>query len=187
MVSGRATAAYRSDARAQGRELSAADREKLIQPYLPAPREESPAAGHVASKANGVKSRPKARQKPVRTFIKAQLHVLLYYLIHLVFGIYVRLRQIYHATIDRVLAILYYHHRTPELIRKDVKNLSRLPEHLSVILTPKGEEDGGLEALMDEVAELCAWCASAGIPLLSVYERTGIEARVRTSFEHTLS
>jgi dehydrodolichyl diphosphate syntase complex subunit NUS1 len=187
MVSGRATAAYRSDVRAQGHELAAADREKLIQPYLPARREESPAAGHVASKANGVKSRPKARRKPVRTFIKAQLHVLLYYLIHLVFGIYVRLRQIYHATIDRVLAILYYHHRTPELIRKDVKNLSRLPEHLSVILTPKGEEDGGLEALMDEVAELCAWCASAGIPLLSVYERTGIDARVRTSFEHTLS
>jgi dehydrodolichyl diphosphate syntase complex subunit NUS1 len=180
MVSERDTAIYRYDARAQGRVLSAAEREKLIRPYLPTPRELSP-AGDVATQSNSIRSGRKARRKRVRTFVKAQLHVLLYHLIHLVFGIYVRLRQIYHATIDRVLAILYYHHRTPELIQKDVKNLSRLPEHLSVILTLKGEEDGGLEALMDEVAELCAWCASAGIPLLSVYERTGMEAHVRGS------
>ena len=174
MVSERDREAYRSDGRAQGRELSAAEREKLLRPYLPTPRELSP-AGDGAPQRNGTKGRRKRQRKPVRTFVKAQLHVLLYYLIHLVFGIYIRLRQIYHASIDRLLAIAYYHHRTPALIQKDVKNLSRLPEHLSVILTLKGEEDGGLEALMDEVAELCAWCASAGIPLLSVYERTGTE------------
>jgi dehydrodolichyl diphosphate syntase complex subunit NUS1 len=39
-------------------------------------------------------------------------------------------------------------------------------------------EDGakggaGLEALVDEVAEVAAWCACVGIPKLSVYERTG--------------
>ena len=177
MVSQRDTAAYRSDHRAQGRELSAAEREKLLRPYLPTPPELSPAE-EAAPKGNGTKSRRKPRRTPVRTFVKSQLHVLLYYLIHLVFGIYIRLRQIYHATIDRLLAIAYYHHRTPALIQKDVKNLSRLPEHLSVILTLKGEDDGGLEASMDEVAELCAWCASAGIPLLSVYERSGILSSV---------
>lgn len=174
MVFVRDRAAYRSDAHARGRELSAAEREKLIRPYLPPPHDHSPASNG-GPKANGIRSLRKARRRQLRRFIKSQLQVLLYYLIHLVFGIYVRLRQIYHATIDRVLAILYYHHRTPELIRRDVKNLSRLPEHLSVILTLKGEEDGGLEALVDEVAELCAWCASTGIPLLSVYERTGTE------------
>ena len=172
MVSESDTAAYRSDARVQGRGLSATEREKLIRPYLPTP------PGYIASNRNDAKTRRKSRRQPVRTFIKSQLHVLLYHLIHLVFGIYIRLRQIYHATIDRVLAILYWHSRTPELIRKDVKNLSRLPEHLSVILTLRGEEDGGLEALVDEVAELCAWCASAGIPLLSVYERSGMETHV---------
>lgn len=31
----------------------------------------------------------------------------------------------------------------------------------------------GLEALVDEVAEIAAWCACVGIPTLSVYERTG--------------
>jgi dehydrodolichyl diphosphate syntase complex subunit NUS1 len=73
------------------------------------------------------------------------------------------------------LAILYYHHRTPELIQKDVKGLSRLPEHLSVILKLEdgGRGGAGLEALVDEVAEIAAWCACAGIPTLSVYEQTG--------------
>lgn len=73
------------------------------------------------------------------------------------------------------MAILYYHHRTPELIQKDVKGLSRLPEHLSVILKLEdgGRGGAGLEALVDEVAEIAAWCACAGIPTLSVYEQTG--------------
>lgn len=76
---------------------------------------------------------------------------------------------------DRILAILYYHHRTPELIQKDVKGLSRLPKHLSVILKLEdgGKGGAGLEALVDEVAEISAWCACVGIPMLSVYEQTG--------------
>jgi dehydrodolichyl diphosphate syntase complex subunit NUS1 len=73
------------------------------------------------------------------------------------------------------LAILYYHHRTPELIQKDVKGLSRLPEHLSVILKLEdgGRGGAGLEALVDELAEIAAWCTCVGIPMLSVYEKTG--------------
>ena len=169
MVAATDTEVYRADVHARGQQLSAAEREKLVERYLPTPMEQSPARDIGEQQ----QTRRKARRTPIRSFVKHQLHVLLYYLIHLAFGIYVRIRQIYHAIVDRVLAILYYHHRTPELIRKDVKNLDRLPEHLSVILTLKGEEDGGLESLMDEVAELCAWCASAGIPLLSVYEKSG--------------
>lgn len=76
---------------------------------------------------------------------------------------------------DRIFAILYYHHRTPELIQKDIKGLSRIPKHLSVILKLEDGGKGGavLEALVDEVAEVAAWCACAGIPVLSVYEQTG--------------
>lgn len=46
---------------------------------------------------------------------------------------------------------------------------------MSVILELKGEERGaaGLDGLMDEVAEISAWCACVGIPMLSVYEKTG--------------
>lgn len=68
-----------------------------------------------------------------------------------------------------------YHHRTPELIQKDVRGLQRLPEHLSVVLQVEDGVKGGagLEVLVDEVAEIAAWCACVGIPMLSVYEKTG--------------
>jgi hypothetical protein len=94
---------------------------------------------------------------------------------HTIFSVYIRIRMAYHAVKDRILAILYYHHRTPELIQKDVKGLSRLPKHLSVILKLEDGGRGGaaLEALVDEVAEIAAWCACVGIPLLSVYEQRG--------------
>ena len=86
---------------------------------------------------------------------------------------------------DRILAILYYHHRTPELIQKDVRGLSRLPEHLSVMLKLEDGGRGGaaLEALVDELAEIAAWCACVGIPTLSVYEKTG---KVNMSYPENL-
>jgi len=95
--------------------------------------------------------------------------------VHTIFSVYIRIRQAYHAVKDRILAILYYHHRTPELIQKDVKGLSRLPQHLSVVLKLEdgGRGGAGLEALVDEMAEISAWCACVGIPILSVYEQTG--------------
>lgn len=71
--------------------------------------------------------------------------------------------------------MLYYHHRTPELIRRDVKPLSRVPAHLSVILelAPEGGKKDALETILNDACELAAWSASAGIPTLSIYEKTG--------------
>ena len=56
-----------------------------------------------------------------------------------------------------------------------------------MILDLKGEEKGtaGLEALMDEIAEISAWCTCVGIPMLSVYEKTGIELP-RSSFWNSI-
>lgn len=101
--------------------------------------------------------------------------MLLYAIVHTIFSVCIRFRQAYHAVKDKILAILYYHHRTPEFIQKDVKGLSRLPKHLSVILRLEDGARGGagLETLKDEVAEISAWCACVGIPILSIYEKTG--------------
>jgi dehydrodolichyl diphosphate syntase complex subunit NUS1 len=101
----------------------------------------------------------------------------------------VRSRIAYHAIIDRILATLYYHHRTPDLIRKDVRNLSRVPGHLSVILQVNSENDigAGLEQLVHEVSEIAAWSASAGIPALSIYERTGILKSYIPQTHHTIT
>jgi dehydrodolichyl diphosphate syntase complex subunit NUS1 len=158
---------YRKDARKGGTLLTPKERENLIKPYLPVPAKLSTTA--------------KSKRKPIRTFLKTWLHILVYTIIHALFSLYVRLRSAYHNTLSTALSILYYHHRTPELIRKDVHTLSRLPKHLSVILElntssqSAGTGDGsGLDQLLDEVAEISAWCACVGIPLLSVYEKTGI-------------
>ncbi|RQM05049.1 hypothetical protein DH86_00003620 [Scytalidium sp. 3C] len=145
-------------------------------PYLPTPPSRSRSRG---SRNNGGSGHFEDKQRHstlgVRKFIKSQLYALVFVIVHAIFSLCIRLRQAYHAVKDRILAILYYHHRTPELIQKDVKGLSRLPEHLSVILKLEDARKGGagLETLVDEVAELAAWCACAGIPMLSIYEKTG--------------
>lgn len=164
MVLARETQIYRHDARRKGTYLTPKEREELAKPYLPNPV-------HI----NAARTPRRRMSRPVRTFLKTQLHLFVFTVIHALFSVYIRIRQTYHIVLDQVFAILYYHHRAPELIRQDVKNLSRLPEHLSVILELKGDERStvGLEALMDEVAEISAWCACAGIPMLSIYEKTG--------------
>ncbi|KAI9809081.1 MAG: hypothetical protein M1825_002370 [Sarcosagium campestre] len=151
-----------------GRSLSVNEREKLLKPYLPSPISRSP------TRAEGRGRRKK--ETPIRTFVKNQFYFLFFTFIHILFSAYIRLRQVYHALFDRVFAILYYHHRTPELIQRDVRSLSRLPEHLSVILDYDNVRNGGagLDGLMAEVAEIASWCACAGIPFLSVYEKTGV-------------
>ncbi|PMD39071.1 nuclear undecaprenyl pyrophosphate synthase-like protein [Hyaloscypha variabilis F] len=174
----RETEIYRKDAKLNHNLLTPAEREKLLEPYLPTPPSRSPSR---RSKNGAI---PTIRiEKPrtgsrlgVRKFLRNQLHALTYAILHTIFSVYIRIRMAYHAVKDRILAILYYHHRTPELIQKDVKGLSRLPEHLSVILKLEDGGRGGaaLEALVDEVAEIAAWCACIGIPLLSVYEQSGI-------------
>lgn len=150
---------------ANGPKLTAADREDILRPYLPDPAD--------LSRRQSQRRRKASRKTPIRTFLKSHLHQLVYTLIHIFFGITVRIVQTYYAVVDRILAIVYYHHRTPELIKKDVRGLKRLPEHLSIVLSLQKEEDA-LAVLMDEVAELTAWSACSGIPILSVYERTGM-------------
>lgn len=158
------------NSKSNGTSSSREEREKFLKPYLPA----SPTSHALHS------NHPRhERTKPFssRSFpdiVALVLHKLLFQLIQFVFTIYIRIRQTYHALNDRIFTILYYHHRTPDLIQKDVKGLGRLPKHLSVIVDLKAE--GSKEAtrwLMSDVAELSAWCVCAGIPTLSVYERTG--------------
>ncbi|KAL9127911.1 MAG: hypothetical protein Q9217_003297 [Psora testacea] len=163
MVATRETLAYRQDAKTRHTLLTPQQREDLLKPYLPPPPKADP------------KTKKRSSQ-PVRGFLRNKVYLFVFTIIHVIFSVYIWIRQTYHVAFDRILAILYYHHRAPELIRQDIKGLSRLPEHLSVILELKGEDRGqaDLETLMDEVAEICAWCTCVGISMLSIYERTGI-------------
>lgn len=175
MVFSKETQIYRQDVRQKGAFLTPKQREDLVKPYMPIPPPMAPDA-------------PKRMPQPVRSFARNSLHLLVFTIIHAIFSVYVRIRQTYHIVLDRIFAILYYHHRAPELIRQDVKKLSRLPEHLSIMLELKGEERGaaGLGALMDEAAEISAWCACVGITTLSVYEKTGTTLIARSQVFHML-
>ncbi|KAI5809626.1 Decaprenyl diphosphate synthase-like protein [Peziza echinospora] len=138
------------------KDAAALERERLIRAHLP--------------------PLPAEKQShPVKTFLATQFYRLVLAVIHLIFNTYLRIRYVYNTIVNRGYSILYYHHRTPQLIQKDVKQLGRLPNHLSVILDyDKGDRVSGLDTLIDDVAEIACWCASAGIPMLSVYERTGV-------------
>ena len=154
--------ALRSNIGPDGRPLSAQERERLLQPYLP-----------------NASPRKHQRTQPLRQLIKAALHLLLYNLIHFAFSVYHRFRVAYHNLIDRLFAVLYYHHRTPEYIQKDVHRLKKVPKHLSIILEldDNTRDNSSLEALIHNVCEVAAWSACAGVPLLSIYEPSGITAR----------
>ncbi|KAK2069009.1 hypothetical protein P8C59_003619 [Phyllachora maydis] len=161
----KATLAYRRDEKFGHKLLTPEERVRLATPFLPAPRKGAASAKVESTSRLGV-----------RRFLKHQLHLLVFTLTHAVFSLYMRIRIAYHAVVYRVCSVLFYHHKTPELIERDVKGLRRLPRHLSVILSLDEDKKGGdeLEQLVNEVADIAAWCTSAGIPQLSIYEKTGI-------------
>ena len=170
MVGSRQARAFHTGSDEKGRILSVTEREQMMRPYLPA----APQKENTRPAPNGRHIRFHHKQR-VRPAIRHLLHSLIFTIIHTIFSVYIRLRQAYHAIFDRVLAVLYYHHRTPELIQKDVKGLSKVPQHLSVILDlpPEGGKKDRLETLVNDACELAAWSACAGIPMVSIYERNG--------------
>jgi hypothetical protein len=146
------TEPFKAVLRSRKKTPEALERERLVLPHLP---------------------RDEVAQGPVRKFLCTQVYKFLLLVIHTLFSIYLRLRWAYNAVFSRAISVLYYHHRTPQLIQKDVRELKergKFPKHLSVVLEL---EHDGLDKLIDEVSEISCWCASAGIPRLSVYERTG--------------
>jgi dehydrodolichyl diphosphate syntase complex subunit NUS1 len=180
MLSDKERTAFHRNTTLDGKLLSAKERETLMKRFLPpTPSNDSPSMSPYPSRSPSQtpphQRRKPARRKPIRTFVWTRFHQLLHVVILALFGLYIRLRQAYHAVFDRILALLFYHHRTPDWIRKDIQGLTKIPEHLSVILSLDEErlQPSGLESLLNDVGDLAAWCASAGIPMISIYERKG--------------
>lgn len=165
MVGLRQATAFHHDVDEHSQPLTAQEREKLLSPYLPA----QPTTQSRSS------NRSKTKDNRVRGLVRSFLYALIFGLIHFAFSIYIRFRRAYRNVKGRVLGILYYHHRTPELIQRDVKGLSKLPRHLSIILDlqESAQHGAALESLVNDVCECAAWSACAGVPQLSIYERTG--------------
>lgn len=168
------------------KQLTPEERLKMIENFLPAPPPRPAIAKKIPNSKNAFANATddldslfigrRRSRTGIRRFLLAQIHVLIFAIIHAVFSLYIRIRQAYHEVRNRIYSVLKYHHRTPEIIARDVRDLRRIPKHLSVILRleENGREGAELERLVNEVADISAWCASAGIPALSVYEKTGI-------------
>jgi dehydrodolichyl diphosphate syntase complex subunit NUS1 len=171
MVGLRQAQAFHHDTDVHGRKITAAERERLLKPYLP--ERPLPAQSSHSSKKQGLLFHHKQRIRPA---LRHVLYSLIFNVVHIIFAIYINLRKVYHAIHNQVLSLVYYHHHTPELIQRDVKKLAKVPKHLSVILELQddGDKKDGLETLLHDACELAAWTASAGISTLSIYERTGI-------------
>ncbi|KAI1500095.1 Decaprenyl diphosphate synthase-like protein [Biscogniauxia marginata] len=180
-VRSRDTKKYREDERSGHRVLGVQQREELVKNYLPAAPERS--------RSSSRNRKQSSSHFGIRKLLKSQLYIFLYAFIHAIFSVYLRIRVAYHVVTDRILSILKYHHNTPDYIRRDVSALDRLPRHLSVILTLEegGRGGDGLEKLVNEVSEVAAWCASAGIPRLSVYEKTGLLKKFMPETHRALS
>ena len=164
------THALKTDNDDTGHKLSPPQRERILKPYLP-----TKSTQRTPQQPPNGRSTRFQHKKRVRPAIRHLIHSLIFHIIHTFFSIYIRLRHAYHAIIDQIFAVFYYHHRTPELIKRDVKGLSKVPKHLSVVLRlpPEGGKKDRLETLVNDACEIVAWSASAGIPMLSIYEKTG--------------
>lgn len=167
------------------KQLSPSEREELIKPFLPSDSDSLSDSSKLSAAKARVKADAKARARsrakssaPKRYGpIKTTLHFLIYHTIALLFSVFFRFRRAYRLVRGKIVELLKYHHRTPEFIAHDVKNLEKMPKHLSVIVDYQEDDEhqgtAGLEGLVNDVCEIAAWAASAGIPFLSVYERTG--------------
>ncbi|PKS06393.1 hypothetical protein jhhlp_007141 [Lomentospora prolificans] len=164
---------YRADEKENHRLLGDDERQRLLNDYMPPPpppEKVSPAKTWEKKSTQP----PRNSRLGVRRFLKNQLHLLIFALLHSIFSLYVKIRQTWNKVCYRISSIISYHHRTPELIENDVRALRQKPEHLSAILNM--QEDGRateLERLVNEAADLAVWTACAGIPVLSIYERSG--------------
>jgi len=160
---------YRADDLQDHTLLTDEDRRRMLKTSLPAPNEPV---------STGAARSPSQRRSllGVRRFLKHQVHVFVFAILHGIFSLYIRIRQMWNIVGYQVSSVLYYHHGTPQYIQRDVMGLKKKPKHLSVML--KVEENHkavtDLERLIDETAEVATWCACAEIPMLSVYEKTGI-------------
>jgi dehydrodolichyl diphosphate syntase complex subunit NUS1 len=148
-----------------------------LKPFLPSEPSDSEKEAQKKKALRDRRQRASQNRKPLAGPIRTFLHLAIYHVVALLFSIFFRFRRAYRLVRGKVVSLLKYHHRTPEFIAHDVKDLEKLPKHLSVIVEYQ-EDDGsqgtaGLEGLVNDVCEIAAWAASAGIPFLSVYERTG--------------
>lgn len=124
------------------------------------------------------KSASRYRQLHPNSFALYYVYHAILLVIFFVISIYKNCLYLYRRSTLRVLAVTYFPNSSPQVIREDVNKLSKIPKRLGTIinLQDDNEENGGVEGLMAQIADISSWCLCAGIPYLSIYESTGVLA-----------
>lgn len=168
------------DQNVDGRPLQPEERERIMNSLLPntfSPDAAHSASSQVVSSGKGLNAMMISIIRVLRNLFLLLIFKLAFYALQLSFSLHSRFMLLCYGLRARLWSILYYHHRSSEIIRRDVAALPRLPRHLSVIVDlPQDCKKGGdhdWSQLLSDIAELCAWCASVKIPQLSIYERDG--------------
>lgn len=105
-------------------------------------------------------------------YVKHSILLVIFFLMSIMRNI----QFVYHKACLRFYSMAYYPNKTPQVIRDDVVKLSKIPKRLSCIVNLRSDDDenGGIEGLIADISELAAWCLSAGIPSLTIYEYNGV-------------
>ncbi|KTW29305.1 hypothetical protein T552_01260 [Pneumocystis carinii B80] len=122
---------------------------------------------------------------PPRSPVAILLYKAVFIFLQTAFSIWIRLCTLRYTLGEYVSAITKYHHRTPQIIKKDVGGLKKIPNHLAIILEYKKE--GGVELLIHQIAELSCWCLSSGIRILTIYEKEGRIKEYQSTTYHIIS
>lgn len=97
----------------------------------------------------------------------------------IIYGIYRYFQLKYNFLKLKIYNIYYNPSNTPQLIRQDVTQLSKIPKRLAAILEikPVGDVDGGINGLLNDASRLVCWTVSAGIKHLMLYDYDGLLQR----------
>lgn len=116
-----------------------------------------------------------AKHETKRTMVINHLRYVILLAVFFLMSILRNFQYVYNKFWLRVFSITYYPNKSPQVIRDDVSKFGKLPKRLSCIVSLRSDNDenGGNEGVMGDIAELAAWCLSAGVPSLTVYEYNG--------------
>ncbi|QPG72890.1 hypothetical protein FOA43_000193 [Brettanomyces nanus] len=104
----------------------------------------------------------------------------IYYLVLTIIYIFMSILRLFQYMSNRsklrFFSVAFNSAADPEVINSDVNKLPKIPRRISTILNYKSEqeENGGLEGLCNDAAQVASWCLSSGITYLSIYEYHGV-------------
>lgn len=94
----------------------------------------------------------------------------------IIYGIFRYFQFQYNSLKLKIYNIYYNPSNTPQLIRRDVTQLNKIPKRLAAILEVKPVADvgGGVNGLLNDGSKLICWTVSAGIKHLTLYDYDGL-------------